>query len=106
MHMATGPYSSDLIPPFLDQLRAGPFVKRVSFAPAKKEERRFDGVLTLRTEQETFTLAAERKLSYLDRASANAIAAHAAVSKREGHSLILFARYIPRPTGEQLATAH
>ncbi len=94
--------SADL---FLKQLEAVPFIRRVSFTPAGKGTKRSDGVLTLRTEQGTYNLKAEFKLSYLDRASTHALSSHAAVSQREGHSLILLARYIPRPTGEQLIAA-
>jgi Transcriptional regulator, AbiEi antitoxin, Type IV TA system len=88
---------------FLDELRAVPFVEGVSYGPPPGgENERFDGLLTIRTKQGTFRLAVQLKLSYLDRASTHAIVAFAATSKRKRYPLILFARYIPRPTGEQL----
>jgi hypothetical protein len=105
MDMTTAHDVPDLMAPFLDRLKTAPFVKRVSLGPSQKDDTRSEGVLTLRTTQETFTLAIERKLSYLDRVSANAIAAQAAILSRDGHPRILFARYVPRPTGEQFAAA-
>src|SRR6266849_5326529 len=90
---------------FLDQLKAVPFIKRASFISPRKRGERFDGTLTLRTEQETFSLPVEFKLSYLDHASTHAISAVGTASRRAGRPLVVFARYIPRPTGEQLVAA-
>src|SRR5262249_31393303 len=91
--------------PFLDQLKAVPFIQRASFAPTRKGNERFDGTLTLRTEQSTFKLPVEFKRSYLDRASTHAVLAVGAASRRASHPLIVFARYVPRPTGELLVAA-
>lgn len=95
---------SDPMDRFLQEVSTIPFVRRASFAPRKDAER-CDGTLTLRTEQETFQLPVQLKLSYLDRASTNAIVALAGASRREGHPLLLLARYVPLPTGERLVAA-
>jgi hypothetical protein len=89
---------------FLQELRGIPFVRKASFA-SRKDGEEYDGMLTLRTEQGTFQLPVQLKLSYLDHASTNAIMALAGASTREGHPLLLLARYIPLPTGERLVAA-
>jgi hypothetical protein len=99
------PVTNNPVAPFLDQLRAVPFIRSASFAPSPKGDKGSVRILTLRAERETFTLPVELRLSYLDRTSSNAVTALAALAKREGHSFILFARYVPRPTGEKLVAA-
>jgi hypothetical protein len=90
---------------FVNRLKAVSFIENVSLAPHGKAEGRFDGVLTLRTNEGTFKFAVVLKRSYLDRASAHAITALGASSRRAGRPLLLLARYIPRPMGEQLIAA-
>jgi hypothetical protein len=99
------PITTNPVAPFLDQLRAVPFIRSVSFAPFPKGDKGSVRTLTLRAEGKTFTLPVELRLSYLDRTSSNAITALAARAKREGHPFILFARYVPRLTGEKFVAA-
>jgi hypothetical protein len=89
------------LPPkvFLDALKALPFVTRVAWSEATGK---IDGRLTLQAGEERFTLDVVQKRSYLDRASLHALIALASAGT---HRVILFARYVPRPAGEQLVAA-
>jgi hypothetical protein len=62
-----------------------------------------DQLLDLRTPKGKFSFAVELKRTYLDRSATNALLASAALPRKPPP--IVFARYIPRPTGERLATA-
>jgi hypothetical protein len=103
--MITAHSTADSAEEFLDQLKTVSFIRSASLTPARKGEERSDGTMVLRTDQGTYRLAIVVKRSYLDRASAHAITALAAVSRRAGRPLLVLARYIPRPTGEQLIAA-
>ncbi len=87
---------------FVKTLKDLPFVRDVSFAPSQQGHPRLDGTLLIRTANERFSLTVVHQRSYLDRASLHAIIALAVTSTRP---VILFARFVPRPSGEQLMAA-
>lgn len=92
-----------MVQPYLEQLRALPFVREVAFAPASPGA---DGALTVSTPAGSFRFAVEVKTSFLDRALANAIAALSArLARDHDQRLLLLGPYIPRPTGERLIAA-
>ncbi len=89
-----------LIEPYLDRLRAVPYVKGARVGEGDDPS---GGLLTLRTPTRTFTLSFQFKRTYLDAGLTNAL-----ISQGRGllrHPLIVLARYIPRETGERLAAA-
>ncbi|MGE0706266.1 MAG: type IV toxin-antitoxin system AbiEi family antitoxin [Vicinamibacterales bacterium] len=86
---------------FLEPIRQLPFVREAALAAAGSGGRA-DAVLTVTAGRERFTLAAIQRLSYLDRTVLHALKAIAVASQRP---LILFARYVPRATGETLIDA-
>lgn len=86
--------------PFLDHLRSLPYVNDAQLRVASGNESQF---LDLRTPKGKFSFALELKRTYLDRTATNALLASAALAGKT--SPIVFARYIPRPTGERLAAA-
>ena len=94
--------------PYLQQIRELEFVKDIQFAaeqtPCAGEE--IDGLLRIRTPHGTFNFVVDQKSSYLDRSLLNAFIAHA---KRQGEEhqrpIVLFARYIPRPSAERLVAS-
>jgi hypothetical protein len=84
--------------PFLAHLRQLPYVKalRVTSSLDPQAETR----LQIRTERGIFPLQIDFRRSFLDQASTTALIGWAS---RAASPIILFARYIPRPTGERLA---
>jgi hypothetical protein len=90
--------------PFLEQLRALPFVTDLDFsAEGRHNDREVDGILKIRAPKGTYRFLVEQKRSYLDRAVLNALIAQAklyATAHRD--PLLLFARYIPGPSAERL----
>lgn len=93
--------------PYLDRLGELPFVKRVEVRPEglAGEKYAFDGMLHLtkpNTEIEKFVV--EVKRTFLDRAVTNGlIALHRRFVEKHKIPFVVFAPYIPRPTGERLA---
>jgi hypothetical protein len=92
------------IRPYLEQLRTLPFVRDLDFsAPARHTPLEVDGMLKVRTPKGTYEFLVEQKRSYLDRGMLNALLAQATLYAREhGKPLLLFARYVPRPSAERL----
>jgi hypothetical protein len=92
------------IQPYLEQLRALPFVSDLDFTPKERlSQIETDGVLKMRTPKGTYRFLVEQKRSYLDRGILNALAAQAKLYAREHRKpLLLFARYIPGPSAEGL----
>ncbi len=90
--------------PFKEQLEALPFIREVRLSKPKVESGRFlDGNAAIKASGKRFDFAVVVKHSYLDRSTTNALLATADwVRKEHGQELLLFARYIPRPTGERL----
>ncbi|HVN77437.1 MAG TPA: type IV toxin-antitoxin system AbiEi family antitoxin [Terriglobia bacterium] len=90
--------------PFKEQLQAVPFIREVRLSkPEVSSPHSLDGIATVKASGERFDLAIVVKHSYLDRSSTNALLATAEwVRKERGQEVLLFARYIPRPTGERL----
>jgi hypothetical protein len=92
------------IEPFLEQLKALPFVTDLDFSPeGRHNDREADGILKIHAPKETYRFLVEQKRSYLDRGALNALIAQAklyATERRE--PLVLFARYIPGPSAERL----
>src|SRR5437867_2350244 len=85
---------------YFEHLRDLPYVKRVSL---KKGTPNGEGIIAIRTPAGDFPLTLEVKRSYLDRTMASALLASAARPRTS--PLLVFARYVPRPTGEKLAAA-
>jgi hypothetical protein len=92
------------IQPFLEQLRALPFVTDLDFsAEGHSNEREADGILKIRAPKGTYRFFVEQKRSYLDRGVLNALVAQAKLYATEHREpLLLFARYIPGPSAERL----
>jgi hypothetical protein len=85
---------------FLEHLRSLPYVNDVQLRnPVGNQDR----LLDLRTPKGRFSFAIELRRTYLDRTATNALLASAALPGKPPP--IVFARYIPRPTGERLAAA-
>lgn len=88
--------------PYLEKLRELEFVKTLRFAGSSgQNDIGIDGVLTIETPRGKFAFSVEHKNSYLDRAVLNAFIVQAKhyAAKRP---LLLFARYIPRPSADRL----
>ena len=69
-------------------------------------EARGDALLEVKTAKDTHLLVVEVKRNFLDKAMANAMIIHQRENlKTHGRPLVLFAPYIPQPTGELLADA-
>lgn len=96
--------SKPTIQPFLEQLRALPFVSDLDFsAEGHNHAVKADGILKIRAPKGTYRFLVEQKRSYLDWGVLNALIAQAklyATARRE--PLLLFARYIPGPSAERL----
>jgi hypothetical protein len=92
------------IKPYLEQLRTLPFVSALNFSAAGRHAQpEVDGMLQVRTPKGTYNFLVEQKRSYLDRGMLNALVAQATLYAREhGKPLLLFARYVPRPSAERL----
>ena len=92
------------VAPYLDQIRTLEFVKEVRYTkPAPHRDLAVDGALTIRTPKGTFDFLVERKHSYLDRALLNGLIAQAKChTQKHYRPLLLFSRYVPRPSAERL----
>lgn len=90
--------------PFLEQLRALPFVMDLDFsAKTHSAGQEADGILKIRAPKGTYRFLVEQKRSYLDRGVLNALIAQAKLYAAEHREpLLLFARYIPSPSAERL----
>src|SRR5436309_2016874 len=87
----------------LKTLQSLPFARKISFSPSKQNKGAgVDGVLAIGAGKDQFTLAVVQKRSFLDRASLHAVIA---MAERARRPLLLLARYVPRPSGEQLMAA-
>jgi hypothetical protein len=94
----------------LYHLRQLPFVLRADLIAVAPERRfsygEFDALIRLHTPAGVFDFVTEVKRSYLDQSITNALIAVAKRVKQEGNKrFLLFARYVPRPTGERLIDA-
>jgi hypothetical protein len=92
------------VEPYLDKIRALDFVKDLRYAKsANQGDIEADGILRMRTPKGTFAFLVERKNSYLDRVLLNAFIAQAKYHAQKTHEpLLLFARYVPRPSADRL----
>lgn len=95
--------SSTTAGPFLDEIRRLPFVKGLDFSTGPGVDAVTDGILKVRTPEGLYTFLVEQKRSYLDRGTLNAVIASAKLSGEKRHEpLLLLARFIPRPSAQQL----
>jgi len=91
------------VTPYLDQIRRLEFVKDLHYTTPGPGELAGDGALTIRTPKGTFAFLVERKNSYLDRALLNGLIAQAKYhTQKHRQALLLFSRYVPRPSAERL----
>jgi len=90
----------DQVQAFLEHLRGLPYVKGVRLKDSSKVSH--DALLEIRTPKGSSVFILEMKRAFLERSATNALLALATSEKTP---LLLFARYIPRPTGERLAAA-
>src|SRR6185437_5468859 len=91
------------VQPFLEQLKALPFVTDLDFSPEVRNEKGIDGILKVRAPKGTYRFLVEQKRSYLDRGVLNALIAQAKFHAAEHREpLLLLARYIPTPSAERL----
>ncbi|MGH9823118.1 MAG: helix-turn-helix domain-containing protein, partial [Blastocatellia bacterium] len=94
--------------PYLQHLRELDFVRAVEFSPEFKiGDRMSGGILSIGSANGAFRFIVEQKNTYLDRGMINAVIAQAkayeAARSGKRHSpLLLFARYVPRPSAERL----
>lgn len=95
------------IQPFLEQIRRLPFVEGIDFSQESQPvDWGADGTLNVRTPDGTYAFIVEQKRSYLDRGILNAIIAQAKHSAQSRNQpLLLLARFIPKPSAEQLIEA-
>ena len=94
------------IQPFIEQLKALPFVTDLDFSPEGRRNREADGILNIHAPKGTYRFLVEQKRSYLDRGVLNALIAQAKLYATEHREpLLLFARYIPSPSAERLIQA-
>src|SRR5215469_9530394 len=95
------------IGPFLDRLRRPPFIDRVEVGNNSADAPPEGLILTITDRQRRpFRFRGDLKTSYLDRSSVNSLIANARlIQKRTREGLLVLARYIPLPTGEQLIAA-
>ena len=94
--------------PYLEKIRGLDFVKALDFSAARNpyEDKGIDGQLRIRTPKGTFNFLVEQKSSYLDRSLLNAFIAQAKhQTDAYQHPVILFARYVPRPSAERLVAS-
>ncbi len=92
---------------FLDRLRSLPFVvgaEAIDAEPASGASR-FDATVRVETRTGVYEYLVEVKRSYLDEAITHAIVAAAREAARRNRKMLLFARYIPRPTAQRLMDA-
>jgi hypothetical protein len=95
------------IRPFLDQLRALPFVTDPDFsAESHGNDREADGILKIRAPKGTYRFFVEQKRSYLDRGVLNALIAQAKLYATEHRVPLLFIRALHsrplRPTAHAI----
>jgi len=94
--------------PYLEKIRGLEFVKALDFSAERNphEDKGIDGKLRIRTPKGTFNFLVEQKSSYLDRSVLNAFIAQAKhQTEVYQHPVILFARYVPRPSAERLVAS-
>jgi len=94
----------------LDRLRQLPFVRDAQLAAGAPQRHLhygdFGPLVRLHTPAGDFEFVTEIKRSYLDLSITNALIAVAKrVKQEENKPFLLFARYVPRPTGERLIDA-
>lgn len=100
--------NANTLEPLLDQLRLIPFVLHVETVgiQGRFHDARFDAFVGIQTNTGPFEFLVEIKRSYLDLSVTRAIIARAKqLPEEERLKFLLFARYIPRPTGERLIEA-
>lgn len=92
---------------YVNKIQMLEFVKDAKFGPAPDMGNIHpDGMLKIRAPKGSYAFIIETKGSYLDSSTLNAIISHATVSlKTNPHPLLLFARYVPRPSAERLIQA-
>jgi hypothetical protein len=90
--------------PFLQQLRSLHFIRDLNFSTENRGgDQGVDGTLKVRTPKGTYSFLVQQKRSYLDRGILSALVAQAKLSAGSDRKpLLLFARYIPRPSAERL----
>ncbi len=96
----------EALKPFLAHLRALPFVDDAApdeRGQARREGKRIDGLLRIRTPKQRYRLFYELKRTNIGYTTADGVIAQA--KRHPEHPWILFAPYIPRPMGEYLAAA-
>lgn len=92
------------IEPYLDAIRALPFVENLEFSQeAKERDSGIDGTLKLHTPKGTQVYFVETKRSYLDSGLLHGLLAQTKlVRDRHNKPLLVFARYVPSPSAEKL----
>ncbi len=106
--LAARPKAGEDLAPFLDRLRSLPFVRAAETIEQQEpafDSRRFDATVRIETEAGAYEYLTEVKRSYLDEAVTRAVAAAAKDIGRRKRRMLLFARYIPRPTAQRLIDA-
>jgi len=92
--------------PYLEKIRGLEFVKGLDFLAERHEDQGIDGRLRIRTPKGTFNFLVEHKSSYLDRSVLNALIAQAKhQTEAYQRPIILFARYVPRPSADRLVAS-
>jgi hypothetical protein len=96
--------TEEALDPFLRQLNALPFVRKAKQLSLEPDSRllRFDARIRIETKTGARDYYVEVKRSYLDAAITRAILALAKELARQKKKLLLLARYIPRPTAQEL----
>lgn len=96
--------SRSSLAPFVEDLERFPFVEAIDVL--EQEPRggsgRFDHLIQIKTLDDACLYWVEVKRSYLDSAITRSIAAQAKRLAQENRRLLLLARYLPRPTAQQL----
>jgi len=93
---------------YLEKIRELEFVKDLQFSaePNPRADKEIDGQLRIRTAKGTFNFVVDQKSSYLDGSLLNAFIARANHQTEEyQRPIILFARYVPRPSAERLVAS-
>lgn len=96
--------TGDLLTPYLGQLKALPFVRKVKPFKLETESklRHVDALIRVETEAGDRDYYVEVKRSYLDAPITRAVLSLAKDLARQKKKLLLLARYIPRPTAQEL----
>lgn len=92
---------------FVSAINGLNFVKDARFdTPRRINEEGFYGVLKIRTPKGTYSFTVKTRTSYLDRSLLNAFISKAQTKmKSRRERVLLFARYVPRPSAEKLIQA-